>query len=218
MTASPGDMTYWPSSEWHIAESDGSFSATWSLGVWVDQPHKEMFSDALKGLIDSKSGLSANAPTTQFKNLHNTAGEVAELPLAYQQSMEMLKNLTHDELQETFLKAWMKHISLQGFKNIPTVDCKLTIKSKLKLRSNRSLILWQQGLSSKDKFFFSFGGVLVESSRSSGLLKLVKAINSGTTCSVSDFLKGATLKTDLKSLQILAAAGAFAGQNRSSKA
>ncbi|MBO9666314.1 MAG: RNA methylase, partial [Bdellovibrio sp.] len=48
LQAGPGDMTYWPSSAWHIAESDGSFSATWSLGVWVDQPHKNVFSESLQ--------------------------------------------------------------------------------------------------------------------------------------------------------------------------
>ena len=37
MAARPGDMTYWPSSAWHIAESDGTFNATWSLGIWIDQ-------------------------------------------------------------------------------------------------------------------------------------------------------------------------------------
>jgi hypothetical protein len=33
-----GDMAYWPSSSWHIAESDGKFSATWSIGVWLKPP------------------------------------------------------------------------------------------------------------------------------------------------------------------------------------
>ncbi|WP_413613243.1 JmjC domain-containing protein [Bdellovibrio sp. HCB-110] len=205
----PGDMAYWPSSAWHIAESDGSFSATWSLGVWIDQPHKEVFSESLKDLLDRKLGSVGATPTTPFKNLRSKTGEVAELPETYRKSIELLQNLTALELQETFLKSWMKHISLQGFKNIPHVDFKLSAKSRIQLRSDRSLILWQQGLTSKEKVYFSFGGVLVESSKSSGLLKLVKAVNAGETCLVSDFLKGASLKKDLASLRVLADAGAF---------
>lgn len=205
----PGDMAYWPSSAWHIAESDGSFSATWSLGVWIDQPHKEVFSESLKDLLDQKLGSAGATATTPFKTLHSKAGEVAELPETYRKSIELLQSLTALELQETFLKSWMKHISLQGFKNIPHVDFNLSGKSRIHLRSDRSLILWQQGLTSKEKFYFSFGGVLVESSKSSGLLKLVKAVNAGETCLVSDFLKGASLKKDLASLQALADAGAF---------
>lgn len=36
LTLRPGDLSYWPSHAWHIAESDGSLSATWSLGIWTD--------------------------------------------------------------------------------------------------------------------------------------------------------------------------------------
>ncbi len=68
-------MTYWPSSAWHIAESNGSFSATWSLGVWVDQPHKEIFSESLKDLLEKKLGTKGEAPTTTFKNLHGAVGK-----------------------------------------------------------------------------------------------------------------------------------------------
>lgn len=35
LTADKGDMVYWPSKYWHIAESGGTFSATWSLGFWL---------------------------------------------------------------------------------------------------------------------------------------------------------------------------------------
>ncbi|MGZ3772049.1 MAG: JmjC domain-containing protein, partial [Bdellovibrio sp.] len=207
----PGDMTYWPSSAWHIAESDGSFSATWSLGVWVDQPYKEMFSHGLKHLLDKKLGPVGAAVTTPFKSLYSATGQVTELPEAYLQSIDLLQNLTTQELQETFLKSWMKHISLQGFKTVPRIDFKLSAKSRIQLRCDRSLILWQQGLTTKENFYFSFGGVLVESSKSSGLIKLIKAVNAGENCLVSEFLKGASRKKDLDSLQALADAGAFAG-------
>lgn len=204
----PGDMSYWPSSDWHIAESDGSFSATWSLGVWVDKPHKNMFSDFLKELLDSKLGKEALKPTTSFKTLHNKTGEVTELPGAYRDSMAALQNLSALELQEAFLKSWMKHISLQGFKTIPKAGFKISAKAKIKLRSDRSLILWQQGLTDKKVFYFSFAGVLVEST-SSGLLKLVKALNSGEVCQVGTYLKGARLTKDLSTLQDLADTGAL---------
>lgn len=205
----PGDISYWPSSAWHIAESDGSFSATWSLGVWVDQPHKELVAQSLNDLLDAKLGIAGARVTTPFKTLHEKSGEVTELPEAYEQSIALLKNLSTSELQETFLKSWMKHISLQGFKNIPRVNMKLSLKSKVRLRSEKSLILWQQSLTKKDKFFFSFGGVVVESSKAQGLLKLVKALNNGDTVVIGEFLKGAEAKQDLHALQSLTDASAL---------
>jgi hypothetical protein len=209
LEAVPGDMTYWPSSEWHIAESDGSFSATWSLGVWVDQPHKQLFSNTLNDLLDSKSGALAAAPMTKFESLHSAAGEVAALPEAYRQSIETLQKLTPAEIQETFLKSWMKHISMQGFKTNPLVDFKLTAKSNIQLRNKKTLILWQQSQTSKNKVFFAFGGVLIEKTPADDFLKLVKSLNDGKSCSLQAYLKDKTRKHDLQSLQMLAEAGAF---------
>jgi ribosomal protein L16 Arg81 hydroxylase len=209
LQASPGDMTYWPSSAWHIAESDGSFSATWSLGVWVNQPHKELLSESLKDLIEKKSGAAADTPTTHFKTLHSGAGEVTELPESYLQAIDWLQKLSLLELQESFLKSWMKHISLQGFKTVPRIDFKISAKSHIQLRHQRSLVLWQQSLTSKKNIIFSFGGVLVESAKSKDLLKLIKALNAGEACQISSYLKGPHKKKDLAALQMLADAGAF---------
>lgn len=204
LEAGPGDMTYWPSSAWHIAESDGSFSATWSLGVWVDQPHSHLQSEPLKSLLDSKGSKLRSAPTTHFKNLHSTSGEVTELPEAYLQSMDLLQNLTKQELEEAFLKSWMKLISTQGFKVTPQAPAKLTAKSRVQLRDSKSLVLWQKSLTSKEKVYVSFGGTLVESTKSSGLFKIIKALNAGETCLVSAYLKGPSAKKDLQALQQLA--------------
>lgn len=193
LTAGPGDMTYWPSSAWHIAESDGSFSATWSLGVWVDKAHHESFSQSLGGLLEDKLGSAGLSTLIPFKNLHETSGEVKLLPDAFTKSIQVLQSLTSAELQENFLKSWMVHISMQGFKNRPLPDFKLNLKSRIHLRSDRDPILWRQSVLSKTKILLCFGGVLVESKKSSGLLKLVKAINAGKTCVVSDYIGAAAL-------------------------
>jgi hypothetical protein len=211
--ARPGDMTYWPSSSWHIAESDGTFSATWSLGIWVDKPHSETFSQSLSGLLNKKLGAAGNSTTTTFKSLHKASGEIAELPLICKSSIQQLQSLTSAELQETFLKAWMVHISQQGFKNIPHIDFKLSLKSRIQLRSDRSPILWQHSAVNKKIIFISFAGTLIESTNSSGLHKLVKAVNAGKTCLVNEYLYGATKTQDYGSLQILAKAGAFSSQS-----
>jgi hypothetical protein len=87
---------------------------------------------------------------------------------------------------------------------------KLSLQSKIHLRNDRAPVLWQQGIANKNKFYFSFGGILVESSKSGGLLKMIKALNAGENCLVTDYLEGATKAADLKALQSLADAGAFA--------
>ncbi len=204
--AEAGDMTYWPSSAWHIAESDGSFSATWSLGIWVDRPHVDLLMAPLKSVLAKKIGPASEAVATEFECLHGVTGEVTELPQAFSHSIELLQSLNAQELHETFLKFWMQHISLQGFKNIPSEEFKLSMKSRIRLRSPGALVLWQQG---SEKSYFSFAGALAEGARGGSLLRLIRAINNGQTCHVDAYLKGKSGNTDLLALQTLAKGGAF---------
>ncbi len=208
MQAEAGDMTYWPSSAWHIAESDGRFSTTWSLGVWVDKPHKELFSESLNLLVAEKMGASGELTATVFQNLHSATGEMTELPKAFVKSIQLLKELTAEVLEENFLKFWMQHVSLLGFKNLPQGTEQPGLSSRLRLRSPRAKILWQASRVHKTKVFCSFGGVLIKTEKSSGLLKLIKTLNEGEICLVRDFINPSH-KTDLQSLQQLAEAGAL---------
>jgi hypothetical protein len=214
MTLGPGDMSYWPSSAWHIAESDGSFSATWSLGVWVDKPHHETFSESLSRLLHEKLGEAGKLTATSFEKLHEASGEMKILPPAYAQSIQTLQGLSFTELHESFLKSWMQHISLQGFKNRPQANLKLTTNSCIRLRSDRSPILWQKSSTNKTKIFFSFGGISIEGSEPGGLLTLAKDLNKGASCLISDYLKGANRNENLKSLQSFASSGAFSLESR----
>ncbi len=208
LEARPGDMTYWPSSAWHIAESDGSFSATWSLGVWVDHTHQDMFAEALQTLLIAKNKKSGLAPTTHFKELHAPNGNVSVLPNAYVQSIETLKNISVKELEDTFLTAWMTHISSQGLKSQASSEVKISSRSIIRLRYEKAPVLWRHSLTRPQDLEFSFGGVLVKAPEAKGLLKLIKDLNAGEICKVSDYIS-AKDKPWLKVLQSLANAGAF---------
>lgn len=208
LTAEPGDMVYWPSSDWHIAESDGAFSATWSLGVWVDRPHRDDISENLMTLLNEKLGARAQYKMVPFQQLHQKNGQVKELPEIFRDSISELLRLSENEIKNHFLKAWMNHISKQGFKVIPKERVKIKMTDRLRLRQIRSPILWLQ--SERDgKTLYSSGGVLVEHQNSKNLLKLVKALNSGQSCQIQQFLNGTSRAQDLKCLQILSDAGAF---------
>ncbi len=206
LIAQPGDLAYWPSSAWHIAESDGTFSVTWSLGVWVDQPHQKTFSDTLGALLGQKMGVIGNTTTTVFKNLHEPSGQVKQLPKAYIESIKLLQSLSSTQLHDAFLKSWMLHISSQGFKNIAQSDLKLEFKTQIRLRSQLAKVLWQESLTEKNKIYFCFGGVLIESKKTGDLFRLMNNINAGQICLISDYLKGATKNQNLKLLQLLAVA------------
>lgn len=109
----PGDMAYWPSTAWHIAESTGQFSATWSIGVWLDRPHHKVFSEILAKILESQLGGSGKAATTPIEFTKDTP---KKLPDLFVQSIRKLQSLSKRDLEQHFSKAWQRHLSKRGLK------------------------------------------------------------------------------------------------------
>lgn len=196
--ASQGDMTYWPSSAWHIAESDGTFNATWSIGVWVDRSHLQNVEQALTPILKTKLAASGSDTVTKDVSLTND-GEVCSLPKNYLQSISEIKNISEAELYDTFMQAWLKLLSMQGFKTPP--HSKLSAKGIIQLPSSK-VIIWTH-LKSKKKILYAFQGSSLELAPSANIQRLVKALNSGKSCKLSDYLKGTTKVFETKSIQLL---------------
>lgn len=218
LEARPGDMTYWPSSAWHIAESDGSFSATWSLGVWVDRSHFDVIQEALSPLLRKTLGVHGETKVTgqknglksdQKKSLHSSDGQVVDLPKNFQETILKIESLSKNELHDAFLKSWLELISKQGFKTFPLQipPNKISLDSEIQISSLKS-ILWSKNRSKK-MISCAFQGTVIELSPSHEMLYLIKDLNLGKQCRISDYLGLPKNKKDLASIQILADAGAF---------
>lgn len=208
LVAAPGDMTYWPSSAWHIAESNGSFSATWSLGFWVDRSLQENLEDALRPLLLSKLGSASLQITTSLQKLQKD-GNVKDLPRSYLQSISILKNLSKNELYNSLLRAWLELRSKQGFRSLASENSRprLSLQSRIQI-SNSLCIMWSK-LRMHPRTLVAIQGTVIEVPNSPGLLRLIKALNVGKVCLIDDYLKGPHKKRDLKSLQIISKTGCF---------
>lgn len=210
LSAQPGDMTYWPSSDWHVAESDGSFSATWSLGIWVDQRLSVEVGALVTSLLTAANDLDAVSGTTPFTEIVASNGQMVGLPDLYQNSIDRLKALSSDQLGTAFLKSWMVHTSKQGFKNQPPFLApvkSLNRSSVIKLRNSKSQIRWMKSTTDQN-YYYSFAGVVTEGSRSVAFLKLVKKLNAGDSLKVGASLKSSD-KLEIKNLRLLASVGAL---------
>ncbi len=202
LTVGPGDMAYWPSSAWHVAESDGSFTATWSLGVWVDQTHQSHLEKALQPLLKSKLGVGGARTTTTISKPPSAPGP-SVLPDSYRQSIALIQSLSQNELHDAFLAAWLQLKSMNGFKTVPQVSlpAEITLQSRIFLPPTGQ-IHWAH-LKAKTKCIFSHRGTNLETETSTQFLALVNALNSGQTCLIADFLKGSKRRKDLASLNTL---------------
>jgi ribosomal protein L16 Arg81 hydroxylase len=209
LEARPGDMIYWPSSSWHIAESDGSFTATWSLGVWVNRPYREMVQQSVADLISSRLGAAGHSTMTPIQKLHAEDGEVHELPIIAQQSLAILQSLRAEDFKSALLQNWMVHISKEGFKTPPHMERQMKVTQKSVLQRGPPSLLWMRN-KEDGTLLVSFAGTsVVFSKQITGVLKLIKALNKGEMCRVDRFLKSRAHQLSLQGLQRLADAGAF---------
>ncbi len=212
LDAKVGDMTYWPSSAWHIAESNGSFSATWSLGVWVDQTHLSDVTKIVSDVIARHRHPLSMSGTTRFDGLNLASGEVRSLPKAYLDSLETLRKLSPANMRAEFMKAWLMHTSKQGLKPSPGNSRVSTDRKRavIALRDSNSHVRW---IFSKDDrcYYYSYNGVLTEGSTSKKFLKLIRALNNGAMFSKEQATKirSALPAHDRMALRMLSDAGAF---------
>ena len=208
-----GDMSYWPSSAWHIAESNGQFTATWSLGVWVDRTNKEVASEVIMTLLNKKLGEIVNEPTLKFERMQNLDGQIVDLPMLFDKIATAIKELTPHEIKNSFRESWMKRLSSHGMKTPPRNSSDFHLNKTIRLRHIESPILWtltSKPKSSKAIFTFSFADSRPTISDSKQLLKLIKDLNHGRDCKVQDYLRGSCRTSDLKAIKALGQAGAFA--------
>ena len=207
LTVGPGDMSYWPSSAWHIAESDGSFSATWSLGVWLDRTHQDNLETALVPLLKSKIGRRGMG-TVLKQGRPKSNGQMPVLPAVYEESLTTLAKVSENEIHDALLKHWLQKSSLDGFKTPPqSIPKKLQLQSLIQMRPSQK-ILWS-ALKATPETVFAYQGTLLSFRCSKEFRNLIHALNNAMACRVGDYLKSSTGKRDLKYLQKLAASGAF---------
>jgi hypothetical protein len=200
-----GDMAYWPSSAWHIAESNGAFSVTWSLGVWLDKKQSDVVCEVTGELFKNALGLlgEARAVALPENNSDETTAEVVSLPHAHVKALAALQSLTAGQIEAAFRESWMKHLSMQGLKTHPRSQLVIKPKMLFRLKSAQRRIRWMRDGSS---VIYAFNGATLRSS-SKSIFKFITALNQGRTLRT---------RRDFKVLQPFAQAGAFAAVDCSS--
>jgi hypothetical protein len=184
LTAKPGDITYWPSKYWHIAESDGSFSATWSIGVWVDQPASELLIQTIRPLISRKLKSNAKSSSIHFASPPAENGHIGNLPSVLNESIQTLLNLSKAELHDVFLRRWLETVSKNGFKNAPKPNLQSRLKRQDRLQRKSSQPITWSVLSDR-RLCIAANGILIDLPNSEKTISLIENLNLGKTCAVN---------------------------------
>lgn len=114
-TAQMGEALYWPSTEWHVAESDGKFSVTWGFGYWLGDGIKTLALHVLAGLL-------ATSPSTReplsSRNIEGPAWSRAPL----QTLITELGTVVNDSrFMCALTQGWLKQFSASGYLRVPAM-------------------------------------------------------------------------------------------------
>lgn len=179
MDAKPGHLTYWPSSAWHIAESSGAFSATWSIGIWVDQNYHDVVIETLKPLLLKKLKNDNTKKLIPFIPNKTQSGEIKNLPSLMKRSADEIARLTKNELNDLFMKKWLTLTSMNGFKKAPKINKKINLITTDKVfLPHTSGIVWAK--LSSGVICLSYLGQIVELKNIKTNLIFLRKLNSGT--------------------------------------
>ncbi len=107
LTAHPGEALYWPSSLWHVANSDGELSVTWGLGYWHDDP------DDIGLLIHTlEDVVKASTDRTPVRSLNANVDERVDTAMR-RLELELRAGTARQRLARQLL-AWRSAYNLRG--------------------------------------------------------------------------------------------------------
>lgn len=113
LSARPGQVLYWPSSDWHVAESDGEFSVTWGFGYWLGDGMTSLALEALAQLLMETPGRCRAVPRSALVEEARELREVDTL-------VDKLARLSADpRLRAAVARGWLEHFSACGYLRPP---------------------------------------------------------------------------------------------------
>ncbi|MES2159558.1 MAG: hypothetical protein V4476_00245 [Pseudomonadota bacterium] len=113
LSARPGQVLYWPSSDWHVAESDGEFSVTWGFGYWLGDGMTSLALEELAQLLMESPGRCRAVPRAALVEEARDLREVDTL-------VGKLARLAVDpRLRAAVARGWLEHFSACGYLRPP---------------------------------------------------------------------------------------------------
>lgn len=115
----PGDVLYWPSTYWHVGESDEPLHVSLNLSFYFPWQPLKFIGSTVNKLVESSLGTAAWAEMYSFnpKNIKETA---QALPQEITLAMDALKQASsHPLFQKTAQLSWVSRVTGFGFSEVP---------------------------------------------------------------------------------------------------
>lgn len=187
----PGDIIYWPSSYWHVAESSGEWSASISLGLRLNyQP----FADVMRHLIRLVSDRLAQAPRvdTYPFDPNSLRQSATDMPGEIKTAINVLREVSLSaDIEQVHKLAWLNRVTGFGFLKVPPpLPLRtLTEDELIHTRADYPIVWlpWSEG-----RMVCSANGHSFTLRESGEVIKMIERLNTGSACRVKDLIQEST--------------------------
>jgi hypothetical protein len=179
-----GDILYWPSTYWHVAEAvpGAPYSLSMNVGFALTQPRH-----ALECLAERLMRASLTGPGSTMRTAVDARGEVT-MPREIGVMVERLRALLDNgEIERSLCEGWMEHVSSSGFVDRPTAppDREVDPSAVVKI-DEEAPVLWRQD--ENQGIVVCANGTTIYFGRDGGITHLLTLLNSGHARRVSELL------------------------------
>jgi len=126
-TAGPGDLLYWPSDYWHVAEASPAPTAAWNIGLWWDRPALMRAANALLG---AARAVDRGRRRERFATAPEGGADPFSLGLA-----DLRKIAADDALDDAVRIEWLRFSSADGFRDAPALPTAMKPTAKTPARA-----------------------------------------------------------------------------------
>jgi 50S ribosomal protein L16 3-hydroxylase len=126
--ATAGEIIYWPSTYWHVGESEGEFAVTWRFAYWIaDGMRRRVMVNAAEVF----EGLRAT-PLTSMPPIPDKSEQIDGVEELLKDVITAAQSL---ELRRRLIATWLEQCSSFGFVRVPAPGPQDINRSQLRLKA-----------------------------------------------------------------------------------
>lgn len=183
----PGDLLYWPSTYWHIAESVGGLAVSMSVALFVEpQPALDVLRRALVR-VERRLSDAAGAELPRFHS-NRLRESVTKLPRVIEKTVAALSAFSQEPpLKEALQAEWLNRLTSFGFESYPPPLPGNRLEDEDIVRANPHYpIIWLPA--EDDELICSANGHSFSVGAHPEIVKLLERLNRGEVCRVKQLL------------------------------
>jgi ribosomal protein L16 Arg81 hydroxylase len=182
----PGDILYWPSTYWHVGESDGSLHASFTISLHF--PWRPL--SLIEVMVRQRTEASLGGET--WREMYPFDGDAPqrsakELPSAISSALAQFRAVANDEsLERSLTASWINRVSAYGFTTVPAPAPRAELDDDMRLVAcPHSPLVWQEA---GEVVLFSANGHAVAVPRDPDVLRLLERVSAESSFSAASLL------------------------------